>query len=292
LTLLMLAVLSFYAAPLLRAQDDGQDVPLGDVARSYRKSLAPAETVIDNDNLSQVVNDAESRRFAGLASLFSFDASANSFHASAPDVTCSLSFSASTPSPLSDAAVLNDLPRSELAKLDGPANINGDSLQVTVHNGSSWEVREVVIGLTIVTNPPAEENALYYGKARVVPAVAGSSGGTQDPVQKLPDVTLLLRVKGSAPPSATATFRTPLNFALFPDQEWHWAIVKAKGIAPQVSADELTKSEIATQPPAALTNSVEPVSPMTSSSTLPSVSSSPSTPTAQKPQSSPAESLH
>ncbi|HSU29002.1 MAG TPA: hypothetical protein VLJ68_11505 [Chitinophagaceae bacterium] len=36
----------------------------------------------------------------------------------------------------------------------------------------------------------------------------------------------------SATPSTTAIFRTPLNFALFPDQEWHWAIVRAKGIAP------------------------------------------------------------
>jgi hypothetical protein len=54
-----------------------------------------------------------------------------------------------------------------------------------------------------------------------------------DPAQKQPDVTVLLRVKGAAAPAATAIFRTALNFALFPDQEWHWAIVKAKGIPPR-----------------------------------------------------------
>jgi hypothetical protein len=61
-----------------------------------------------------------------------------------------------------------------------------------------------------------------------------------DSFEKQPDVTILLHVKGSAAPSATATFRTPLNFALFPDQDWHWAIVRAKGIPPQPSPDEAT----------------------------------------------------
>ena len=59
-------------------------------------------------------------------------------------------------------------------------------------------------------------------------------------MQKQPDVTVLLRVKGSAPPSATALFRTQLNFALFPDQEWHWAIVRAKGVPPQIPPDAAT----------------------------------------------------
>jgi hypothetical protein len=50
----------------------------------------------------------------------------------------------------------------------------------------------------------------------------------------------LLRVKGSAAPTATALFRTQLNFALFPDQEWHWAIVRAKGVPPPRPATETT----------------------------------------------------
>jgi hypothetical protein len=107
-----------------------------------------------------------------------------------------------------------------------------------MHNGTSWELREVVIGLTIVKQPEPGGAASYFGQARIVPAVAG--GSPQSSFPKQPDVTLLLRVKGSAAPSTTAIFRTSLNFSLFPDQEWHWAIVKAKGVPPQTSPEATT----------------------------------------------------
>ena len=214
-----------------------QDVetPLGDVARKFRKKPASSEVVVDNDNLSKVVDAAESRRAAGSSLVFSLDPGAKSLRVSSPDVTCSLSFSASakTRSLLSDPSMMDELPRTELAKLDGPATIDGDSLQVSMHNGTAWELREVVIGLTIVKRTESGSGASNFGQARIVPAVAGgSSQQTQDSFQKQPDVTLLLHVKGSAAPSTTAIFRTSLNFALFPDQDWHWAIVKAKGIPP------------------------------------------------------------
>jgi hypothetical protein len=112
-----------------------------------------------------------------------------------------------------------------------------------MHNGTAWELREVVIGLTIVKrlDPGSASN---FGQARIVPAVAGtSSQQVQDSFQKQPDVTLLLRVKGSAAPSTTAIFRTSLNFALFPDQDWHWAIVKAKGIPPQPAPEAVTMTQ-------------------------------------------------
>jgi hypothetical protein len=229
------------------AQDDPNDMPLGDVARSFRRKPASPEVVIDNDNFSKVVDDAESRRASGSTMVFSFDPGGKSFQVSSPDVSCSLSFTAKSSSLLSDPLMLDELPRSELAKLDGPAMIDGDSLQVSMHNGSAWELREVVIGLTIVRHPEPGDTASYYGQARIVPAVAGSSSRpVQDSLQKQPDVTMLLRVKGSAAPSATALFRTQLNFALFPDQEWHWAIVRAKGVPPQTSPEAMTmQSDIA-----------------------------------------------
>ena len=226
-----------------RAQEVPDDTPLGDVARSFRSKSAPSDLVIDNDNLSNVVEDAEKRRAAGSTMVFSFDPGGKDFHVSSPDVSCSLSFSAKTSSLLADPIPLNELPPSELAKLEGPATIDGDSLQVSVHNGSAWELREVVIGLTIVRRPEPGDATSYYGRARIVPAVAGSSHAAQDSSQKLPDVTMLLRVKGSAAPSATALFRTQLNFALFPDQEWHWAIVRAKGVAPPPPPEAMTMME-------------------------------------------------
>jgi hypothetical protein len=253
--LLLLGLLLLALPPAVYAQDDTGDTPLGDVARSLRKKPASSETVVDNDNLSKVVEAAESRRAAGSSLVFSLAPTGKNFRVSSPDVSCSLSFSAKTSALLSDQAALDELPRSEVSKLDGPATIDGDSLQVSMHNGTSWELREVTIGLTIVKRPEADGTASNFGQARIVPAAATGSA-QQDSPQKQPDVTLLLRVKGSAAPSATAIFRTSLNFALFPDQDWHWAIVKAKGIPPQTlpeTAITQPESSEGPLPPASVT---------------------------------------
>jgi hypothetical protein len=254
---LLLSGITLLALPLRVCAQDDSETPLGDVARSFRKKPAPSETVVDNDNLSKVVDDAETRRLTGASPVFSLDPWTKSFYGSSPDVTCSLSFSAKASSLLSDPILLDELPRTELAKLDGPAIIDGDSLQISMHNGTSWDLREVVIGLTIVKRPEARAPS-SFSQARMVPAVVGGVlQQAQDSFQKQPDVTLLLRVKGSAPPAATALFRTSLNFALFPDQDWHWAIVRAKGIPPQPSPDPmLTQPDqsggpLPTAPPAA-----------------------------------------
>jgi hypothetical protein len=241
LALLVSGVLLLALPTCLIAQDTG-DAPLGDVARSFRKKTPASAAVIDNDNISKVVDDAEGRRAAGSSPVFSLDPAGKGFRISTPDVSCSLSFNAKTSSLLSDPLLLDELPRTELAKLDGPATIDGDSLQVSVHNGTAWDLREVVIGLTIVKRPELGA-ASNFGQARIVPAVASSAQQVQDSFQKQPDVTLLLRVKGSAAPSTTAIFRTALNFALFPDQDWHWAIVKAKGIPPQPAPETVTMTQ-------------------------------------------------
>jgi hypothetical protein len=236
--LLLSAMLLLALPPWGGAQEDAGDTPLGDVARSLRKNAASNETIVDNDNFWQVIDEAESRRAAGTSLVFSLEPGAKNLNVSSPDVTCSLSFSGKTASLLSDPAVLDELPRTELAKLDGPATIDGDSLQVSMHNGTSWELREVVIGLTIVRRPEPGDPVSYLSPAGVAPSVVGNaSPPVQESFQKQPDTTVLLRMKGSAAPSSTAVFRTPLNFALFPDQEWHWAIVKAKGIPPQAHPD-------------------------------------------------------
>src|SRR6202049_5074961 len=117
LAMLIWGILLFALPPCLCAQEDNGDAPLGDVARGFRKKTASSEAVIDNDNLSKVVDDAESRRAAGSSPVFSLDPGGKSFHVSSPDVTCSLSFSAKTASLLSDPLLLDELPRTELAKL-------------------------------------------------------------------------------------------------------------------------------------------------------------------------------
>jgi hypothetical protein len=260
LALLVSGILLLALPPGASAQED-TDTPLGDVARSLRKKAAPSETIIDNDNFTTVMENVESRHAAGTSLVFSLDPGPKGFHVSSADVTCSLSFTAKSTSLLSDPFLLEDLPRSELAKLDGPATIDGDSLQVSMHNGTSWELREVVIGLTIVKRPevgdpssysPASYSQASYSQTRIAPGVVGDAvPQVQDSLQKQPDVTLLLHAKGSAAPSATATFRTPLNFALFPDQDWHWAIVRAKGVPPQTAPEPAMTQPGSTDQPAA-----------------------------------------
>lgn len=282
LGLLVLGVL-LLALPLqLCAQED--ETPLGDVARNLRKPQS-SEAVIDNDNISKVMDDAESHLKLGSSMVFSFDPGEKNFKVSSPDVTCSLSFSAKTSSLLSDQLQVDELPRSELAKLEGPATIEGDLLQVAIHNGTSWELREVMIGLTIIRRP--ETSAGYFGTARIVPAVAGSSERqVQDSSQKQPDVTLLLKVKGSAAPTATAIFRTSLNFAMFPDQEWHWAIVRAKGIPPQNSnADLATPGQGIPLSPEQPANTSQALAPGLLPSVTPLVNPSPSDPSLPLPNS-------
>ena len=124
-----------------------------------------------------------------------------------------------------------DLPQSELAKLDGPANIHGDTLEVSVYNASAWSVREITVGLTIVRR--AEPSAASYGDAKLLPAVAEEAV----PAEKRPDLTLLLHLKGSTAPFTTSVYREKLDALLENGQEWHWAIVEAKGIPPSTVAN-------------------------------------------------------
>jgi hypothetical protein len=282
---LLLLGLLLLALPLqLCAQED--ETPLGDVARSLRKPQS-SEAVIDNDNIFKVMDDAESHHRPGSSMIFSFDSGGKNFKVSSPDVTCSLSFSAKTSSLLSDSLQVDELPRSELAKLEGPATIDGDLLQIAIHNGTSWELREVMIGLTIIRRPETSAGR-YFGTARIVPAVAGNSERqVQDSSQKQPDVTLLLKVKGSAAPTATAIFRTSLNFAMFPDQEWHWAIVKAKGIPPQNSNGDLATPGQGANPlsPELPANGPQDLSPTLSPSITPLANPSPSNPSLPLPNS-------
>lgn len=225
-------VLGLLLPQLVAAQNSDGDLSLGELARSLRKAkAAPAKTVIDNDNLAQVMDDVESHR-VGSGLLFSFDSLGKNFTITSPDVTCSLSFNAQATSLLSDPFTPRELPDSEVAKLDGPATINGDTLQVSVYNGSSWSLQEITVGLTILR--PSATKTAYYGPARLVTAAAGDTAPAADPApaEKRSDLTVLYHLKGTAAPLTTTVFSETLGTALGPNQDWHWAIVQAKGLPP------------------------------------------------------------
>lgn len=211
-------------------QADPPEVPLGDVARSMRKTgpAAAPKTVIDNDNFDKMMQEADALHASHSTMLFSFDPDGKSFRVSpSPDVTCSLSFNAQATALISDPYQAREMPAEEIAKLSGPASVQGDRLQVSVFNGTTWRLDEIIVGLTILKH--GTPTAGYYGTAKLIPA----SSETLEAPQKAPDSTTLYKMRAAAPPAAVTVFHTELNTPLEPGEEWHWAIVQAKGIPPR-----------------------------------------------------------
>jgi len=259
---LLMALLAWDVSACAQAQD----TPLGDVARNIRKAKVatkPSEVLVDNDNFSKVMEDAESRRMRAQVPQLSFGLGpdlglglAPSASIASPDVTCSLAYTSRglklTDVFASGAALLaqgkdpksrdvsaiddkakvdktakddkdsgEDVPAIELAKLEGPAIIIGDSFQLSVYNGTNWNIQEITVGLTILRRPAT--TATTYASGSVVPA------SSVQIVAKRSDTTLLYHFKGAAAPNSKATFQQPLGVTLGPNQEWHWAIVEARG---------------------------------------------------------------
>jgi hypothetical protein len=222
------------------AQDDPPS--LGDVARNLRQNksqqqtqppVEPPRTVIDNDNLSQVMEDAKKASpVKEDKTVFSIDPSGNTLKMSAPDVTCSLSFNSRASSLLIKPILIEDLPLKELLKLDGPGSIQDENLQLEVFNGTDWELREITIGLTHERKPG--ENAEMAAGARVIPAAQGLAPVA---IERRSDVTLLYHLKAEAKPFSTTSFKEDIGITPGPDEDWRWSIVEAKGIRPsQASA--------------------------------------------------------
>jgi hypothetical protein len=209
------------------AQED--DTPLGDVAREFRHSKPPDQAdIIDNDNFSLMMDKAESERLDGQP-VFAISPLGRTFTAVSPDGTCSLSFVASSVNRTPAAYIASELPQDELLKLEGPASIEDGSLAVSVHNGTPWEVNEIVVGVTVLQNQSIEYRPAMMGPLPVNP-------------EKLPDLTMLYHLKGSSAPESTTVFRAPLGGSFSGSKDWHWAIVGARGIPPAAPRSAIPQS--------------------------------------------------
>jgi hypothetical protein len=227
------AVLAHPAA--LQAQDEQPS--LGDLARDMRRSKAqtpphrapdPLHPIIDNDNLSEVMEDAKrARPEKPNKTVFSIDGASNTVKVSSPDVTCSLSFDARASALLVKPVLVEDLPLAELVKIDGPGSIQEENLQLEVFNGTEWDLREITIGLTLERKPG--EKAGLASRPRVIPAAEGIAMPT---VERHSDVTLLYHLKAQAKPFSKTAFRENIGITPGPDEDWRWSIVEAKGIRP------------------------------------------------------------
>jgi hypothetical protein len=202
------------------AQDE--DVPLGDLARSVRKSK-PAESqpeVIDNDNMAIMMDKAEAERLDGKP-VFSIDPSGKAFRMTSPDGTCSLSFDAKAAALITTPYLASDVPQYELAKLEGSAAVHDGVLEVTLHNGSDWELKEIMVGVTLLnTFTPQLQSA------RLVTATDFQLDA------KPPDLTMIYHMKTAAPADSTKIYRAVVSDDLVQAKDWHWALVAARGVPP------------------------------------------------------------
>lgn len=244
----LLALVAVVWPAVALAQDEEQS--LGDVARNLRREKAqqqasapappPTRTVVDNDNLSQVMDDASKLKPAAPdKTVISLSSSGNMMTVSSPDVTCSMSFSSRGSSLIIKPVLVENLPLDELVKLDGPGSIHDDNLQVDVFNGTDWALREITVALTLERRPG--EDAEVAARARILPAADGSAAPT---VERHSDVTLLFHLKTETKPFERASFREYVGVTPGADEEWRWSIVEAKGIRPEgsrVAPESLTE---------------------------------------------------
>jgi hypothetical protein len=230
------AIFILLGAPgYLKAQDDDDDISLGQVARELRTSRpSRGGEVIDNDNLNRLMDEAESQRLDGKP-IFSISPS-GVFTAVSPDGSCSLSFDARSVTPATDLYITADLPQDEIPKLSGPAVLQDGALEVSVQNGTGWELKEVVVGITAVqtqTLPPE------YRFATLETALSA---------EKLPDATALYHLKGDALPGTTALFRAQTGGEFPLRKDWRWEIIGARGIPPSAHSSGVATAP--DQPPA------------------------------------------
>lgn len=235
------------------AQEDGPS--LGDVARNLRKSKSEPppkqaepvrnpsgvvpEVVIDNENLIQVMEEAQKTKPSIQdKTVFSIGPSGNTLRVSSPDATCSLSFNARAGALLIKPVLVEDLPLTELMKLDGPGSIQDESLQIEMFNGTEWDLREITIGLTLERKP--EETVEQAARARVIPAAEGLAPVA---VERRSDVTLLYHLKTEAKPFSKTEFHENIGIAPGADEDWRWSIVEAKGIRPAAAFAPQSLSE-------------------------------------------------
>jgi len=237
--LLATALLASLASLRAMGQDDPDEVPLGDVARNLRKNTPPAKPVIDDDNLPQVMQEADTHHDLGPGLHYLMSGSRHGFPVEAPDVTCSLSFTANVKSLLAGQYAEMELPPGEMAKIEAKAVVEGDAFTVPVFNGTQWHLSEITVAFTVVRKRRVRSGGMDPGLSITDPAQFApvTSDLEVDAFQQVrperkPDTALIYRMRAAALPWSNAVFSAPLNMELAQGEEWHWAIVQAKGYAP------------------------------------------------------------
>lgn len=238
--LVMIALLAALWPLSVKAQDDRDQIPLGDLARNLRKKTPPAKAVIDDDNLPQVMQEADTHHDLGRGLHFLMSDKRSGFQVEAPDVTCSLSFTANAKFLLAGQYAEMELPPGEMVKIEGKAVVEGDAFTVPVFNATQWHLSEITVAFTVLRKRKANGGEMdpslsSTDPAQIAPVTPDLEVDAFQQVrpERRPDTTLIYRMRAAALPWSNAVFSTPLNMELAPGEEWHWAIVQAKGYPPE-----------------------------------------------------------
>src|SRR5713101_1919622 len=168
-----------------------------------------------------------------------------------PDGTCSLSFDAKASALISTPYVASELPQDELLKLEGPAAIHDDVLEISLHNGTGWELKEIVVGITELRNQPSAE----LHPAKLIPAADLA------PAEKLADSTLLYHLKATGAPDSITVFRGNLLGDFSDVKDWHWSLVSARGIPPASPSANAQQQATNSSPPQSTSPQTEATKP-------------------------------
>ncbi len=179
------------------------------------------------------MDQADNQSGSGSTLRYIMSGGSKGFLLSTPDVTCSLAFTGNVKSILASTQYSQmELPTGELSKLEGPATIEGDTLTITLFNATTWHVSEIAVALTVVRKNAASDSGSLPGPDAILQEVRP---------EKKQDTTVIYKMRAAAPPWMRAAFSAPLNLDLGRGDEWHWAIVQARGYPPQTgSATEAT----------------------------------------------------
>jgi hypothetical protein len=238
------------SASLAHAQDDS--VPLGDLARAVRKAKPTGEPeVIDNDNFHLMMDKAESARLKGEP-VFAVSNAGKTFTAISPDGICSLSFDARTIERMPFPYIATELPAQELWKLDGPASIANGVLEVSLHNGTRWQLKEITVGIAPLA--PRNDSA-----ANPAENASPQPEATPTAASRLPERSFIYHLKGSGAPDSTTVFQAVLDPASTQATDWQWTIVAARGIPPAPGAPREPQLEMSSPVTHAGAASSEPV---------------------------------
>jgi hypothetical protein len=232
--MLIVVLLATLGPQFATAQDDPDEIPLGDVARTLRKKRPPAKPVIDDDNLPQVMQQADSHHEFGSGLRFLMSGSERGFHVEAPDVTCSLSFTANVKSLLSGQYSEMELPPPEVSKIEGKAVVEGDALTIPVFNATQWHLSELTVAFTVIRKGRSGTGQIGdVGNIDPIGQDLPDDAFEQVRPEKRADLTLIYRMRASGLPWSNTVFSAPLKMELAAGEEWHWSIVQAKGYPPE-----------------------------------------------------------